>query len=161
MKKLLLPLLLALIGTGGGAGVGLMMQPDPEESAENCVPVEPVSDEDLTAPEEDPSVEYVKLNNQFVVPIISDTRVSSLVVMSLNIEVVTGTREELYRREPKLRDVLLQVMFDHANTGGFDGNFTTSPKMDALRHKLLQATQSIMGDVARDVLVTDVARQDS
>jgi len=160
MKKLILPLIIALAGTGGGAGLGILLKSDPDENAENCVPTEPIVAEVAPA-EEDLSVEYVKLNNQFVIPIITDTRVTSLVVMSLTVEVTTGTREELYRREPKLRDALLQVMFDHANTGGFGGNFTTSPKMDALRHKLLRATQDIMGDVARDVLLTDVARQDS
>ncbi|MCF6444677.1 flagellar basal body-associated FliL family protein [Nereida sp. MMG025] len=159
MKPLLLPILIALVGIGAGAGAGIMMKPTQDTSAEHCLPT--TQTETLAeVPEPDTSLEFIKLNNQFVVPIISDTRVTSLVVMSLTIEAAEGTREELYRREPKLRDALLQVMFDHANIGGFSGNFTTSPKMDALRHKLLQATQAIMGDVVTDVLVTDVARQD-
>ncbi|MBS8271737.1 flagellar basal body-associated protein FliL, partial [Halomonas litopenaei] len=53
------------------------------------------------------------------------------------------------------------VMFDHANNGGFSGNFTTGTKMRALRNELLRVAQDISGPSVTDVLVIDLVRQDS
>ena len=105
--------------------------------------------------------EYAKLNNQFVIPVVEDEMVAALVVMSLNVEVTVGSRTAIFAAEPKLRDRFLQVMFDHANTGGFSGNFTTGTKMRALRNELLRVAQDISGPIVTDVLVIDLVRQDS
>lgn len=168
MIKKLLPLLLALIGLGTGIGGGLMLRPAPQEVVE----INPCGDLPTTTAEhdakdehgeEDPehaAFEYVKLNNQFVIPDLENGRVVSMVVLSLSLEARTGSRESIYAREPKLRDVFLQVMFDHANTGGFKGDFTDSVTMNALRHALLEAAQTTLGPEINDVLVIDIVRQD-
>ena len=103
----------------------------------------------------------MKLNNQFIVPVVEDGRVASLVVMSLSVEVRTGTREVVFAREPKLRDIFLQQLFDHANQGGFRGAFTNSNTMDVLRNALREAATPVLGDSLLDVLITDIARQDA
>jgi hypothetical protein len=105
--------------------------------------------------------EYVKLSNQFVVPIMGSQRVEALVVASLSVEVVSGTTQTVYLREPKLRDVFLQVLFDHANIGGFEGPFTAGDRMDILRSALLDAARSVLGPDVKDVLITEIARQDA
>ena len=104
--------------------------------------------------------EYVKLNNQFVVPVVNDDRVDALVVMSLSLELEPGQRETVYAREPKLRDVFLQVLFDHANMGGFQGNFTSGSNLEILRKSLTEAAQNILGPIVKGVLIFDLARQD-
>ncbi|MDJ0823852.1 MAG: flagellar basal body-associated FliL family protein [Paracoccaceae bacterium] len=165
MRKLL-PIILALVGTGAGVGAGLMLTPAEQEHADavECLPpaehakAEPVKEEDL-GPEE--GMVFVKLNNQFVVPVVGPERVQSLVVLSLTIEARTGTTERVYALEPKLRDVFLQVMFDHANIGGFAGAFTSGPRMDVLRRALLEAARNVMGRDVANVLITEVARQDA
>lgn len=160
----LIPIILALVGLGIGAGAGMMLQPDPKPAATN-----PCGDVDLEkhanpkekmADKTPTDTEFVKINNQFVVPAVADGRVASLVVLSLNIEVDLGEREAVYKREPKLRDEFLQVMFNHANTGGFDGVFTQSSRLDPLRAALLEVARSILGNRAKDVLVTNIVRQD-
>jgi hypothetical protein len=114
-------------------------------------------------PAEDESVppEYVRLNNQFVVPVVEDRRVVSMVVLSLSLEVEPGSTEAVYQREPKLRDVFLQVLFDHANVGGFSGSFTDGDNLVVLRTSLREAAALVLGTSVRDVLITDIARQDS
>ena len=82
--------------------------------------------------------EYVKLNNQFVVPVLKDGKVVSMVVLALNLEVTEGGSEQVYAREPKLRDAILQVLFDHANSGGFAGAFTDGSNLVLLRKSLLE-----------------------
>ena len=40
---------------------------------------------------------------------------------------------------PEATDRILQVLFDHANIGGFDGSFTETRRMNTLRAALLDA----------------------
>jgi hypothetical protein len=105
--------------------------------------------------------EYVRLNNQFVVPIVRNGAVRSLVVMSLSIEVDAGNNSTVFDREPRLRDSFLQVLFAHANAGGFDGSFTQAQAMDPLRQALREAARLTLGPVMRDVLIVDITRQDA
>jgi hypothetical protein len=156
-----LPVLLVIIGFGVGAGAGFALRPassEPEMSAEK-------SDEDLSGAgvDTDPSeqeLSYVKINNQFVVPVIKHDRVSALVVLSLSLEAPAADTSGIYDREPKLRDAFLQVLFDHAYLGGFDGVYTASPAMDTLRRSLLASARKVAGANISDVLITDIVRQD-
>lgn len=151
MKAKILPLLLALLGLGAGIAGGLFLRPAEEHSeAEAAATEEPV-----------PSTEFAKLNNQFVIPVVEGGRVVSLVIMSLSIEVTLGGTESVFLQEPKLRDAMLQIMFDHANAGGFNGVFTDGENLIVLRRALLEAAQKIMGAVVRDVLISELSRQDS
>lgn len=158
------PILLALIGLAAGGGAGYFLKPSPAPEMSNpCGDVSGTDDghteTDVTA-HVDVDSEFVKINNQFVIPIVSDEKVSALVVLSLSLEVSTGNREAVYQREPKLRDEFLQVMFNHANTGGFDGVFTQTSRLTHLRRALREVATSILGEVVHDVLVTNIVRQD-
>ena len=164
----LLPVILAVVGVGGGIGAGLALKPEPAEmAAENpCGDVhhevaatEPEHAEDDAHGAEE-TLEYIKLNNQFLVPVVADERIKSLVVMTLSVEIQAGQGEVIYSREPKLRDAFLQVLFDHANIGGFRGEFTNARNLDVLRNALLEVAQTIAGDSVNGVLITDIARQD-
>lgn len=160
MKALLLPVIMMLVGVGSGVGAGLLLKPEAE-------PVDMTGSADEsglvleTSAAVDEEREYAKLNNQFIIPVLDEGLVSALVVMSLNLEVTVGSRAAVFSAEPKLRDRFLQVMFNHANTGGFSSNFTSGTKMRALRNELLRAAEDIMGDQVTDVLVIDIVRQDS
>lgn len=166
----LLPLLLILVGIGAGTGAGLFLRPEPQEdSAAECscahtahLNEAPVGEVHGGEGEEGaPTEEYVKLNNQFVVPVVEDERVESMVVLSLSVEVSAGRKEEVYAREPKLRDAFLQVLFDHANMGGFRGTFTNANSMDLLRRALRETGRKVAGDLVSDVLIMDIGRHDT
>lgn len=166
MRKLL-PVILALFGIGGGVGAGLMLKPDLPAESDLLEAADPCGDQvatseakpEQTGPAPDMQ-EYVKLNNQFIVPVVLGDRVNSLVVLSLSIGVTKGQAGTVFDREPKLRDALLQVLFNHANIGGFQGAFTESANMAVLRRALNDAGRSVLGDVMGDILITDLARQD-
>lgn len=176
MKKILLPLILLCIGIGSGVGAGLfLISPEPEIdlAAQNpCGDVDPSlqtvdSDHSETKvaveldAEGNPIVnEYAKLNNQFVIPIVEEGLVNSLVVMALSIEVPPGQKEAVFLAEPKLRDAFLQAMFDHANVGGFSGNFTSAQTLRPLREDLSRRAKAILPAIAKDVLILDIVRQD-
>lgn len=164
MLSKLLPIVLLLVGVGAGVTAGVFLRPVEEQEpmlAEADAGSEKISIEaeaEESAPE--PVREYVKMNNQFVIPVVNGQRVQALVVMSLSLEVPVGQKDAIYSREPKLRDSFLQVMFDHANTGGFDGAFTNANNLDVLRNALREAAQKDMGDQISNVLIVEIARQD-
>jgi hypothetical protein len=80
--------------------------------------------------------------------------------MSLSLEVLPGTQQEVFASEPKLRDSFLQVMFDFANFGKFDGEFTDVSRLIDLRETLTTVAVRDVGDMIKDVLITEIARQD-
>ena len=168
MKKLILPLILMLVGVGGGVGTGLFLtqdEPAQEMAMNPCGDGQAVADAmPLAAVAAQPvsldQREYARMNNQFVVPVVINERISSLIVMSLSIEVLVGGRETVFSHEPRLRDAFLQVMFDHANMGGFNGAFTASSNMRLLREALQDAADKIMMGHITDVLIIDIVRQD-
>lgn len=187
MMRLLLPVLLLIVGLGGGVGAGLMLGGgDPavdeangseEELGDDSAAGDGEGDaygEDEYAEEEDAdsepprvepaneNTEYVRLNNQFVVPIVRDGAVRSLVVMGLTIETEAGQSAFVFAQEPRLRDGFLRVLFAHANAGGFDGLFTEAAAIAPLREGLLETAEGILGaPVVFDILITDLTRQDA
>jgi len=188
MMRLLLPVILLLVGVGGGVGAGLMLAGGAEETAAEEGGEGLVGEEGGNAGEEEPAgetdaddgpaeeesanptrveqtgtgTEYVRINNQFIVPIVRNGSVRSLVVMGLSVEVDTGQSGAVFTLEPRLRDSFLRVMFAHANAGGFDGRFTEADAMAPLREALREAAQGILGrDTTHDVLITDIIRQDA
>lgn len=183
----LIPAILALLGLAAGAGAGLFLRPSDTQSAKgeeeahaeapaHGAPPEHAKEAQAgdshggkkaaghSAPEgkgDKPTHDYVKLNNQFVVPVVQNGRVAALVILSISLEVTAGTTEKVYQVEPKLRDGFLQVMFDHANAGGFMGTFTDGSNMILLREALHEVAQSTLGADVSDVLIVDIVRQDN
>jgi flagellar basal body-associated protein FliL len=149
MRAILLPAVFALLGLAVGVGAGLQFRPAAEGD-----PVAP-------PPPADAAKDYVRLANQFVVPVVREGRVSALVILTLSIEVTAGSADELRAREPRLRDALLRVLFDHANAGGFHGSFTDGEMLAALRMALREAAVRVLGPSATDVLIMDLVRQDN
>lgn len=159
----ILPILLALIGLGGGVGAGIMLRPAPEPDMASAHPEGDAATDHASAPAdgEEKPIDYIKLNNQFVVPVIEDGRVSSLVVLSLSLAMKSGDSAYVYEREPKLRDAFLEVMFEHANAGGFSGTFTATMNREILRKALLETAQKVLGPDAYEVLIVEMMRQDT
>ncbi|QFT58370.1 Flagellar basal body-associated protein FliL [Sulfitobacter sp. THAF37] len=164
MLSKIIPVVLLLIGSGAGVGAGIFLRPPPEPPTETIA--ETTEEDHAEDPQPDPDapaaeMEYVKLNNQFVVPVVQDKQVAALVVMSLSVEVPEGNKDAVFRREPKLRDVFLQVLFDHANIGGFNGAFTDGNNLAVLRSALRDVAQKALGkETVKDVLILEIARQD-
>ena len=191
----LLPILLLILGVGGGYGPGLMFKPEPAEKAAcdgaDCPEDHAASDGgdggdghgadgghgeksaggdghggddaglDDDHGDDGTAKEYVKLADQFVIPVLDGGKAASIVVISLTLEVEEGTTQDIYAIEPRLRDRVLTVLFDHANSGGFDGRYTETRRLDGLRRALLEVSRSTAGTSIKDILITDIVRQES
>lgn len=169
----LLPIVLVVLGLGAGVGAGIVLAPAHETAAcdpggeEPCHEPAETEGHDTSAAAQAPEIpapgetfDYVKLNNQFVIPVISADTVTALVVVSLTLEVTAGTNTAIFDREPRLRDAFLQILFDFAYSGGFDGPFTQSANLATLRRALRETGQSVIGPDVRDVLIVDLVRQE-
>lgn len=173
MIKILLPVICLAIGTGVGIGAGTFLGPgETKKEAEGTEKVENATKETKEKPAkskekgkgkkgEGGGFEYLKLTKQFVVPIVEDEEISALVTMSLSLEANSAITDTFYAIEPKLRDGFLQVLFDHANTGGFEGAFTHSDNLSTLRKSLLEVAKKDLGDDVSKVLIMSVSRQDT
>ncbi|MBV2359339.1 flagellar basal body-associated FliL family protein [Thalassococcus sp. CAU 1522] len=167
--RFILPIVLALIGTAAGVGAGVFLTADKPDAPDRSETESSESDDkalvdDTQASDtvkHDGPTDFVKLNNQFIIPVLHDDRVASLVILSLSLEVPEGRTEAVYSKEPRLRDAFLRVLFDHANIGGFDGAFTRSPRMEVLRGALTDTARNVVGDDLLAVLVTEISRQDN
>lgn len=166
MLSKLLPVILLIVGLGGGIGAGIMLAPAPEvpemaegEHAEGEHD-EHGEEEDVSIDEEAVPNDFIKIANQFVIPVVERDQLSALVVMSLTLEAKPGMTARVHNFEPKLRDAFLQVLFDHANMGGFRGAFTRSEVLDPLRASLREEGKRYLGKDLIDVLILEVTRQD-
>ena len=172
MKKLI-PIIIILVFAGAGVAAGLMLKPDEEMAIAEMGPcgddpnTHDKGDDTIALISEKPNpasnvtYDYVKLNNQFIVPMIKGDVVRSVAIVALSIEVKAGTSDKVYSVEPRLRDSFLQALFDHASLGGFDGDFATTENLLRMRRSLKQSAVAVLGDLVNDVLVTDIARQDN
>lgn len=139
---------------GGGGDHGEdSFDPPPEDPSS----IPEAADHD---PEEDEKYEYIALDKQFIVPLVNETRVQAMIILSLSLEARIDGVDLVHRRSPKLRDVFLQVLFRHAHSGGFAGVFTGGQAMADLRAGLRDAAKGVLGDAVHDVLVTEIVRQD-
>ena len=157
----LLPIIFLIIGLAAGVGAGIALAPAEKTDDKAGSDQKPKDDKKKPSNDEPSSHEYLKLTKQFVVPVVADEEISALVTMSLSLEVRPGIAEAFYEIEPKLRDRFLQVLFDHANIGGFDGAFTRSDNLAALRNALLEVARKDLGDDVSQVLIMSVSRQDT
>lgn len=102
---------------------------------------------------------WFKFPQQFFVPILYDGRLDSTMILTLSVEMPAAARETVHAHEIKLRDALLRQLLIHANTGGFDGNFTTEAQLRKLRDSLTATAQGVVPEIA-GILIGDIARQD-
>ena len=181
MKKLL-PVLLGLLGLAAGIGAGVMLKPAPApattaacaepaepahgepaqgEAAAPCAP-DPFTPAKPEAKKHAGELAYVPMDKPFVVPVFAGEKVRAMVVVSLSVETDPESAHAIEAVKPRLRDGFLKVMFRHANSGGFDGSFTSGQKIDDLKSALLASAREVMPDApVEEILITEIARQDS
>jgi hypothetical protein len=104
---------------------------------------------------------YVTMDKPFVVPVFQGEKVVAMVVVSVSVETDTHSAPLVEGVKPRLRDSFLAAMFRHANSGGFNGSFTSGRKMEDLKAALLQAAKGVLLETPVDeVLITEIARQE-
>jgi hypothetical protein len=163
LAGLLIPIVALAAGLGIGAGGAILTKPEPPAEPAPAEGAEGGGSEAAPAPPPPPDevTEFAPIGNQFVVPVLREGRVRALVLVSITLEVAEGGSAQVFSIEPRLRDAFLQVLFDHANAGGFDDRFTQADRMSLLRQALGEAAGRMLGPILRDILIVDIVRQEA
>lgn len=107
----------------------------------------------------DTKLAWFAFPNQFFVPLTRQGDSGGMMILTLSLETTDAEIEDIARQEHRLRDIMLRQLLIVANTGGFDGNFTTEGRLRGLRKSLLAAVQDSVGPKVTGVLIGDIARQ--
>lgn len=161
MLKKVLPLLSLVAGLAGGGAAAIVLAPgsSTDHGDEGHAEASEAASEHGAEP--DPaSLEIVKLPNQFVIPVILNNRVRSMVILTVAVEVDVAQADFVRTREPRLRDTFLDELFNLAAIGGFKDDVISRETLDIVRTALTERARESLGLEAVTVLVTDMARQD-
>jgi flagellar basal body-associated protein FliL len=91
---------------------------------------------------------------------IEDDRVQSLVILNLNLEVDTSISQELFSKEPVLRDNIMTTLVKLSSGGRTLNSITDVDNYETLRAMILTNLQNEIPNGIHNVLILDMARQD-
>ena len=105
-------------------------------------------------------VVYFKFTREFVVPIMHDSKVTSLVILNINLEADSSISQKLFSMEPKVRDNIMTTLIELSNDDQTFENMTNVESYETIRAMVLLNLQKVMPSGIRNVLIVDIAQQD-
>lgn len=106
-------------------------------------------------------ISYLKFKRQFVIPIVDQKKIESLVIMNFNLELNDKAPAESFNMEPKLRDAFMRDLLSLSNQGLFSEELTSPETFETVRETLLGSSRKIIKEGVENVLILDIARRDS
>ena len=103
---------------------------------------------------------YYKFSREFVVPIMRNNQVTSLVILHITLETDSSTSEKLFSEEPKLRDNIMTTLIRLSNDGRTLEQPTDVNNYETIRSMVLMNLKESISDGIRNVLIVDLAKQD-
>ena len=103
---------------------------------------------------------YYKFSREFVVPILRNERVQSLVILNINLEANSDISQELYSMEPKIRDNIMTTLIELSNDGVTFESITDVDSYESIRAMIMKNLNNVIPSGINNVLILDVARQD-
>ncbi|WP_300394434.1 flagellar basal body-associated FliL family protein [Henriciella sp.] len=103
---------------------------------------------------------YYKFSREFVVPIVGTERVKSLVILNLNLEVDESASQDLFSREPALRDNIMTALISLSADDEIFNSLNSIEHYETIRSMILANLQNSFGEGVKNVLILDMARQD-
>ncbi|MEL6829403.1 MAG: hypothetical protein AAFO63_04630 [Pseudomonadota bacterium] len=105
-------------------------------------------------------VYYFEFSREFVVPILREGRVESLVIIQLNLEADLELSRNLFTMEPKLRDNIMSTLIALSNDGDTLTNLTDVEHYETIRAMVLMNLEDVVAEGLHNVLILDIAKQD-
>ena len=106
------------------------------------------------------STEYYKFSREFVVPVMRNDQVKSLVILHINLEADASTVDDLFSEEPKLRDNIMTTLIELSNDGRTLDAPTQIDNYEMIRSMVLMNLNDGVSDGIKNVLIVDMAKQD-
>lgn len=103
---------------------------------------------------------YYRFSREFVVPIIDDDRVRSLVILNLNLQVSASASQNLFSKEPALRDNIMTTLIALSGDDTVFNSLNNIDHYETIRSMILANLQDSFSNDIENVLILDMARQD-
>lgn len=103
---------------------------------------------------------YYKFTREFVVPMIDNGRVESLVILNINLEVDAAQSQALFSMEPAIRDNIMTTLVGLSNDGRTFESITDIENYETIRTMVLMNLKKMSVTGINNVLILDMARQD-
>jgi flagellar basal body-associated protein FliL len=107
-----------------------------------------------------PTLAYYRFSREFIVPLIDNGRVSSLVILNINLEVDSAASQNLFSMEPALRDNIMTTLITLSNDGRTFESISSIENYESLRAMILMNLKKLVPTGINNVLILDMARQD-
>lgn len=172
MKKIL-PILIALLGLGGGVAAGTIMKPaeqarlhmaegdDGHGKKKASADGHGTKDSHGEASDgSDDELVYVGLDKPFFVPVIKYGQTNTLVRLDIHLEVPEAMQKKVKKHDPKLRDAFLRTVMNFSYDGGFS-RVHGGEGFSILRDDLLISAREILGASVQTVLIGEILTRES
>lgn len=103
---------------------------------------------------------YYRFSREFIVPLIDNGRVSSLVILNINLELDSAASQNLFSMEPALRDNIMTTLITLSNDGRTFESISSIENYESLRAMILMNLKKLAPTGINNVLILDMARQD-
>ena len=105
-------------------------------------------------------VRFFNFNREFVIPIMANQRVDSLVIININLEVQASVLDKLFSLKPKLRDNIMTTLVELSNDGQTLVEPTSVASYETIRSTVMLNLSSVVDKGIDNVLIMDLAKQD-
>ncbi len=102
---------------------------------------------------------YFKFTREFVIPVMKDSKVESLVILNLNLEADESISSSLFSMEPKIRDNIMTTLIELSNDGHTLVNISEVESYETIRTMVLMNLQKVIPHGIRNVLIVDIGKQ--
>lgn len=103
---------------------------------------------------------YFRFSREFVIPLMRNERVASLVILNISLETDASVAEELFSKEPKLRDNIMTTLVHLSNDGSTLSALTSVDNYEKVRAMILTNLENVVPHGIQNVLILDAAKQD-
>ncbi|MEO9968461.1 MAG: hypothetical protein ABJG15_01315 [Hyphomonadaceae bacterium] len=105
-------------------------------------------------------VRFFNFNREFVIPIMANQRVDSLIIININLEVQASVLDKLFSLKPKLRDNIMTTLVELSNDGHTLVEPTSVDSYETIRSTVMLNLGSVVDKGIENVLIMDLAKQD-
>ncbi|MCR9270631.1 MAG: hypothetical protein NXH72_11625 [Hyphomonadaceae bacterium] len=103
---------------------------------------------------------FYKFSREFVVPIMREGQVTSLVILHISVEHDPSISDKMFSEDPKLRDNIMTTLITLSNDGRTLERPTEINNYETIRAMVLMNLRDAISDKIKNVLIIDMAKQD-
>ncbi|MEZ5946736.1 MAG: flagellar basal body-associated FliL family protein [Hyphomonas sp.] len=103
---------------------------------------------------------YFKFSREFVVPLMGENRVESLIILNINLEADDAISGQLFSMEPKIRDNIMTTLIELSSDGETMRTLGNVESYETMRTMILMNLKKVIPSGIENVLIVDMGKQD-